>query len=102
VSFNGEHPVYAAHFPNNPITPGVCLIHVCKELTEDMLGMPLFMQTVKNVKFLQVITPKEIDDIDIALSVLASESEYKVSAVVSGLAECVFAKLSLVFNPINQ
>jgi 3-hydroxyacyl-[acyl-carrier-protein] dehydratase len=102
LSFNGEHPVYAAHFPNNPITPGVCLIQICKELTEKMLCKPLFLQTVKNVKFLKIITPNEIENIDVSLSVIQSELEYKVSAVISGLEECVFTKLSLVLQPANR
>jgi 3-hydroxyacyl-[acyl-carrier-protein] dehydratase len=102
ISLNREHPIYAAHFPDNPITPGACLMQICKELTEDMLGKPLFMQTVKNVKFLKIITPDQTSDVEVSLTVIRDESKYKVNAVISGANESVFTKLSLIFQPINQ
>jgi 3-hydroxyacyl-[acyl-carrier-protein] dehydratase len=101
ISFNGEHSIFAAHFPEQPITPGVCLIQICKELTESMLGQVLFLKTLKNVKFLQLITPTDTPDVTISLSVLKNENEYKVNAVISDTAENIFSKLSLVFQPTN-
>jgi len=98
ISFNREHSIYAAHFPNNPITPGVCLIQVCKELTENMVENSLFLQTIKNVKFLNIINPSETPDVRVSLSVTKHESEHKVNAVILGENENVFAKLSLIFN----
>ena len=32
VKLNAENFIYQAHFPNNPITPGVCLIQMAVEL----------------------------------------------------------------------
>ena len=101
ISFNSEHSVYAAHFPDNPITPGVCLIQICKELTENMVGKSLFLQTVKNVKFLKIIIPDETPDVSVSISAIKYEYEYKVNAVISGGSETVFAKLNLIFQPVN-
>jgi len=98
ISFNSEHLIYAAHFPDNPITPGVCLIQICKELTESMLGEPLFLQTVKNVKFLKIIIPNESPDVNVSISAIKQGLEYKVNAVISDDNETVFAKLSLIFS----
>ena len=101
ISFNCEHPIYAAHFPEHPITPGAATVQVCKELTESMISQSLFLKTMKNVKFLKIITPNEADDVNISLTVIKNESEYKVNALVSGENETVFAKLSLIFQQIN-
>ena len=49
--------IYKAHFPDEPVTPGVCIIQIAKELMEDHLKQPLDIKTIKNVKFLNVISP---------------------------------------------
>ena len=35
---NAEHTIYQAHFPNEPITPGVCILQILKELLEEHTG----------------------------------------------------------------
>ena len=34
ITLNPAHPIFAGHFPGNPITPGVCMLQIIKELTE--------------------------------------------------------------------
>lgn len=57
--------IYAAHFPGRPVTPGVCIVQMGKELVEDLLSgqrsapCRLDISKVKNVKFLSVISPEE-------------------------------------------
>lgn len=55
------HPecfMYKAHFPGNPITPGVCIIQIGKEIVEEQTGKRLSVKRLKNVKFLSIITPE--------------------------------------------
>ncbi|MDR2979445.1 MAG: hypothetical protein LBV02_03245 [Bacteroidales bacterium] len=101
ISFNREHPIYRAHFPEHPITPGACLIQICKELTENMIGESLFLQTVKNVKFLKIIDPTEVVDVSVSLSVIKQECDYKVNVMILDVNEDIFSKMSLVFQSIN-
>ena len=57
--------IYQAHFPGEPITPGVCIVQIGKELVEELLAeqtsksQTLEIIKVKNVKFLSVISPNE-------------------------------------------
>ena len=44
---NAEHEIYKAHFPGRPITPGVCLLQIAKELLEDHSGASLEIQQIK-------------------------------------------------------
>jgi len=37
VQLDASHFIYQAHFPGEPITPGVCIIQIAKELLEDCL-----------------------------------------------------------------
>ena len=98
VRFNADHFIYAAHFPGNPITPGVCITQMVKELTEELTQFPLFLKIVKNIKFTQVINPLQHPKVSFALTTpQEDENGYKVSATVKNDSE-IFAKLSLLFT----
>lgn len=58
LHLNAEHVIYQAHFPGEPITPGVCLLQMGVELLSDAAGSELEIDTVKNVKFLSVLHPE--------------------------------------------
>ena len=63
IHLDATHFIYQAHFPGNPITPGVCIIQIAKELMEEHFQRQLRIQKVQNVKFLNVISPIETPDI---------------------------------------
>lgn len=98
---NPEHFIYKAHFPGNPITPGVCIIKTAGELLEQKLDRKLFLKTVKNVKFLSVIIPEEKKKIKYSFSnIIEDENGCKVQVVVSDDA-IVYAKISLIFSYVR-
>ena len=95
IRLNPEHFIYKAHFPGEPITPGVCIMQISKELLEKSTGLPLEMDYVKNIKFLRVISPSEILTLDCSLSKVSREdSHVKAQAVMSADGE-ICAKLSI-------
>ncbi|MBJ7879558.1 3-hydroxyacyl-ACP dehydratase [Gelidibacter salicanalis] len=57
VTIQKEHPVFEGHFPNFPVTPGVAMLQIIKELTENHLQQSLFLKSASNVKFLAVVDP---------------------------------------------
>ena len=59
ISLDSSCFIFKAHFPGMPITPGVCIIQIAKELLERKLGRALEMKAAKNVKFLSVLSPEE-------------------------------------------
>jgi 3-hydroxyacyl-[acyl-carrier-protein] dehydratase len=98
VRLNADHYIYAAHFPDNPITPGVCITQIVKELTEELVQAPLFLKIAKNIKFTQVINPLNHPEVVFILSnPHENETGYKVTASVESNGE-VFAKMSLQFT----
>lgn len=107
LRLNPEHFIYKAHFPGKPITPGVCIVQMAKELLEEYLsqttertsadGMELQIVKVKNVKFLSVISPKENNEIMCKigkLMILEETHEVNAQIVVSSKEE-IKAKISL-------
>ncbi len=98
---NPEHPIYKAHFPGSPITPGVCVIQAAGELLENKLGHKLYLQSIKNVKFLMVIIPEEGKKIRYSFSnIVEDENGVKAQVVVSDDA-MVYAKMSLIFSNVR-
>ena len=95
------HPecfIYKAHFPGQPITPGVCIVQTVAELMEEMTGKRLHVVFVKNVKFLSVISPDDTTGLTCQISRVAwadDAREVKAQATVSTLTETK-AKVSLV------
>ena len=58
ISINSSHPIFKGHFPDNPVMPGVCMLQIIKELTEEIVHSKLFMQKCANVKFMALINPE--------------------------------------------
>ena len=93
-----SHIIYKAHFPENPITPGVCIIQVAGELLERKINRKIWLKTVKNVKFLSVLIPEEGKKIRYNFTNLVEEENgCKVQVAVSDDAT-VYAKISLIFS----
>lgn len=93
--------IYQAHFPGEPITPGVCIVQMGKELVEDALQQELHISYVKNVKFLSILTPTQSASATFLLQKITSSEggkEVKAQIVVTSGDEAK-AKLSMVLQP---
>lgn len=100
LKLNPEHFIYQAHFPGEPITPGVCIMQIAVELFEVALKTPIALKCVKNIKFLKIISPKDVTEVKYSLQKISKEdSSLKVQVTVSANEE-TYAKLSLVCNEI--
>lgn len=58
VFLNKEHAIFKGHFPGNPVTPGVCMMQIIKELSQEILGSSLILKSSSNVKFMALINPE--------------------------------------------
>lgn len=96
IQLDANHFIYQAHFPGEPITPGVCIIQIAKELLEDVVGERLLIQAVKNVKFLHVISPVEMPRITYVFEKIATDDTTKTAKVVASVKhdDIPLAKLS--------
>ena len=98
ILLDANHFIYQVHFPGEPITPGVCIIQMAKELLEYHLNQRFNIQTIKNVKFLNVISPLERPQISYVFEKLTVDDTAKTCQaqvqVISG--ETPMAKLSFI------
>nr|WP_315140707.1 3-hydroxyacyl-ACP dehydratase [uncultured Flavobacterium sp.] len=100
ILINEEHEVFKGHFPGNPIMPGVCMMQIIKELTEQITESSLFMQSLSNVKFMALINPFNTPELRLELDiVIADEGLIKVKNV-SYFNDTVALKLSSVYRKV--
>ena len=100
ILLDKNHFIYKAHFPNEPITPGVCIIQIAKELLEDYLHEEYEISHVKNIKFLSVLSPLSTSSVAYVfdkITVLPETNECKTQVQVQQ-DNVLFAKLSIIFK----
>jgi len=78
VRINSSHPIFKGHFPDNPVMPGVCMLQIIKEITEEIVHSKLFMQKCANVKFMALINPEINAVLQLHLSISQNEGIVKV------------------------
>ena len=99
VRLNPEWPIYKAHFPGHPITPGVCIVQMVQELLQVLLHRDLSLRQAKNVKYLSIISPEEISDLTVTFWKIEEQPDgcLKVQAQVTS-GERLCTKLSATFR----
>lgn len=100
VRLHPECEIYAGHFPGRPITPGVCLVTIAKEIVEELKSAHLHICEAKDIKFLSLVTP------DLTPEIRYELSEGEKNADCEKWSVCVFAsdnlccKMSVIFQRV--
>lgn len=95
-----ESIIFKAHFPGEPIMPGACIVQMVQELVADWIGCEVEIAKVSNLKFLNVISPDAILELNVALEVKKEEaSQIHLKADLSE-AGVDYTKMSLILNII--
>ncbi|WP_419869583.1 3-hydroxyacyl-ACP dehydratase [Chryseobacterium sp. CT-SW4] len=101
ITLNKDHEIFKGHFPGNPVTPGVCMMQIVKELSEEFSGCRLFLQSASNVKFMAIINPFETPDLKLQLDMDESASTIKVKNTTS-FGETIALKMSVTYNKLTS
>lgn len=81
IQLHKEHPVFDGHFPENPVTPGVCMIQIIKKVVQEHLHMELFLQRISNVKFTALINPYINSELLLEISIIQTDDIVKVKNI---------------------
>lgn len=100
VHLNKDHAIFKGHFPGNPVMPGVCMIQIIKELTENTTGKNLFLSVSSNIKFMAIINPEINPDLQLAIDITEENGEVKVKNITS-FEETVALKLNATFRIVD-
>lgn len=96
VVLNPECFIYKAHFPGNPITPGVCIIQTACELLGELEGRSLEVTEVKNVKFLNILSPLSNKDVDFVFNSIEHAENYIKAKIDVKTGDELFTSISFV------
>lgn len=101
IRLNKDHDIFNGHFPGNPVTPGVCMMQIVKELTEEFTGVQLFLKSASNVKFMAIINPFETPDLTLQLDINETEDEVKVKNTTF-FGETIALKMSVHYKKLTS
>lgn len=96
IKFNPAHYIYHAHFPGNPVTPGVCLIQIAGEILETECNMTLLLSMIKNIKFKKIVTP--VDTPYFIFKNIVNDGDKLNADVVVADDHHEYVKMSLIFT----
>ena len=100
ILINEEHEVFKGHFPGNPIMPGVCMMQIIKELTEQICGSSLFMQSLSNVKFMALINPFINPELRLVLELSSTDTDLIKVKNVTYFGDTLALKLSSIYRKV--
>ncbi len=84
VILNPDHLIYKAHFPGQPVTPGVCILQMLQELLSVQYDKQLFIKNIKNAKFISMMSPVTDSRVSVVFSsVTQEEGGLKAQGVVT-------------------
>ena len=100
IHLDKDHEIFKGHFPGNPVMPGVCMIQIIKELTEEATGKNLFLAVSSNIKFMAIINPDKNPDLELSIDITEDNGEVKVKNVTS-YEDTVALKLNAKFKIVD-
>ena len=97
IAWNGDHAIFKGHFPDQPVVPGVCMMQTIQELLSGVAGKKLLVKKAANMKFLNMIDPRQTPQVTIEIKYEVTEEGYKANAVIKHEAT-VFLKFQGLFK----
>ena len=101
LHLNADNIIYKAHFPGDPITPGVCILQMGLELLSEAVGVVLELIGVKNVKFLSILHPEEAS-VRVIVHRISVDNDTVKAQVDFSLKDVAIAKMSLTCQTIAK
>lgn len=98
IHLNKDHDIFKGHFPDNPVTPGVCMVQIIKDLTSQAKGVNLSLVSSNNIKFMAVINPIKNPDLKLSLDLKDNEDGTISVKNVTYFNDTVALKMSALYK----
>lgn len=98
IALNPEHCIFKAHFPGNPITPGVCQLAIVEELMSQREGKPLRLAHIANIKYMEILTPTTDPQLNVEISRIRQVEEGIALQAVLRNERAAFTKMSITLH----
>jgi len=90
LTINAGHHIFEGHFPGQPVTPGVCMLQMVKELLEKETGKSSQLKKADEMKFLAIIDPQRDPNIVAEISYTINEDILQATAIFTNNASTSF------------
>lgn len=100
VEINEKHAIFEGHFPEIPVTPGVCLVQMVKESVGVILGKRLTMTKADHIKFMAIVNPLVNKELVLDVSVKPENAGCWICDAVTHFEKKIFFKLRAHFREI--
>jgi 3-hydroxyacyl-[acyl-carrier-protein] dehydratase len=67
IRINKADKIFAGHFPDKPVMPGVCLINMITDVISVSKNAKYSLKSAEFVKFIQVVLPEKNSDLFLRL-----------------------------------
>ena len=95
LQIDQHNPIFAGHFPDQPVVPGACMLQIVKEILADTLNAGLSLARADNIKFLSLVEPSA-GSLQLNVTYQQTDNELKVNASLTS-DETVCMKLQGIF-----
>lgn len=100
IRLNADSVIFKAHFPGEPIMPGACIVQMVQELFSVWTKREVEIAKIVNLKFLSVIKPDEVLDLDIAIKIKKEEDQQVHINADIVKDETTYTKMSLLLHTL--
>lgn len=91
IEINKNHEIFAGHFPDKPILPGVMQGQIIQEILSKSLNKELQVKKISNMKFMALIEPDKNQILDIDIKIIEVENNIiKIDANINKKATIFF------------
>jgi 3-hydroxyacyl-[acyl-carrier-protein] dehydratase len=98
INLNKNHDVFKGHFPDNPVTPGVCMIQIIKEIAQTHVDSLLFLLNVSNVKFTAIINPYVNQNLILELYFIQENKTVRIKNITKFTDGSIALKCNITFE----
>lgn len=93
IALNAACEVYKGHFPEMPVSPGVCNIQMVKECVEEVVGKSLILNYIQQCRLTTLVTPQQHPKVEVRVWLVAPiDGGVKIRATI-GKGELVYLEL---------
>jgi 3-hydroxyacyl-[acyl-carrier-protein] dehydratase len=95
IELNKFHDIFKGHFPEEPITPGVCVVKIALELASIAFCKKFQIKSAKNIKFLNIISPLENPVVCFRIHRESANNDSSMLTIVVFHDDMVFVKIKM-------
>ncbi|MBD1391678.1 hypothetical protein [Mucilaginibacter glaciei] len=92
-----DNPILNGHFPGQSVVPGACMLDLVKTVIGDALSINIQLKTAGNIKFMQMVTPADADELNLKITHKPIEAGFISLNATILKAETACFKLQAVF-----